>query len=170
MTKRRQIFNIGIALVIALVFYLVKYPFANSDGKTKKVGITDREGLRQGLWKVYDENGELVSEKNYLNDTLHGVAKAYFDNGKLYTHVHYMNGHFVDTFYHYFKNGNLNHIGFYDSTGKSQGEFKVFYESGQLKQIGYKLDGQFHGQLTEFNIAGDTVRSDFYSKGIKESR
>ncbi len=40
-------------------------------------------GKRNGPFKMYYDDGTLKAERNFKNDTLHGVYKEYYDNGTL---------------------------------------------------------------------------------------
>lgn len=60
------------------------------NGKITEVSYY-QQGLRQGVTLVYDETGNLLSEIEYQNDTLNGLAK-YYEFGKLIVKGFYKNG------------------------------------------------------------------------------
>ena len=53
---------------------------------------TDIAGRKNGLYKMYFNNGSLFKEFNYLKDKLHGAYKIYDDNGDLREDCNYENG------------------------------------------------------------------------------
>lgn len=50
-----------------------------------------KNGIREGLARVYYDSGELSDEVFYVGDELHGVAKKYHKNGKVYSLTPYVN-------------------------------------------------------------------------------
>ncbi len=92
---------------------LIKW--VSKKGETRAKGILVN-GKRQGLWNEFTDSGDLVSQCEYVNNTLDGKILAYWKSGKL----------MIDGFH---KN-NL-----------KEGEWVIYYESGKVMQKGsYKAD------------------------------
>ena len=50
-----------------------------------------RNGLKNGVQKIYDKQGRVVLETTYVDGQKNGPQKAYFANGKLWYVMHYKN-------------------------------------------------------------------------------
>jgi hypothetical protein len=64
-----------------------------------------KNGLRNGVRKFYNESGILLHETPFLDDTINGIEKEYYDSGKIKNEIQYTNGLKVSTKY-YNENGN----------------------------------------------------------------
>jgi antitoxin component YwqK of YwqJK toxin-antitoxin module len=93
----------------------------------------------------------------------------YHKNGKVSSKAKYFKGKFVDTVSFYHSNGNLNWQSFYDSTGKSQGVFKVYDENGGLNQEGLNVNGKMHGVWKKFYPDGKVSVIEHYAMGYRDS-
>jgi len=49
-------------------------------------------GEKEGVWKVWHENGRLELQANYINGKLEGLYKRWDENGKLINSTNYRNG------------------------------------------------------------------------------
>lgn len=49
-------------------------------------------GLRHGKTTLFDKRGNIISERNFVNGTLNGLATDYFPNGKVRAILQYQNG------------------------------------------------------------------------------
>lgn len=120
---------------------------------------------KNGIWKFYDDNGNLKSENNFYNDFLFGRQVEYFNNkisviknidsnevlnGEL--EIFYPNG--VKAASLYCKNDNLN------------GEYSLFYDNGNLmfraKYLNNKLQDTSYsyfedGKLMGIKFEGKTI-------------
>ena len=52
-------------------------------GKEKHKNKTDEIGQKQGVWKFYNSNGELLHEIEYMNDVRHGMSKRFYPYSKI---------------------------------------------------------------------------------------
>ena len=57
-------------------------------------------GLKEGAYMQYRNNGKLVIQKNFLKNELHGEYKAYHDNGQLHVHAFYLTRRKTPAFRH----------------------------------------------------------------------
>ena len=129
---------------------------------TKPKGQTVN-GKKQGEWKTYYvATGRICTIEHYFNDSLHGPSVTFNTNGNLYTKANYNMGQLVDSFIHYYPNGLPNYQTWYDSSGKEQGEFKLYYENGRLKQMGHHKDGNKVGLWKEFDENGKIIEEKRY--------
>jgi uncharacterized protein len=58
----------------------------------ERLNRTDSKGLKQGVWKTYYGNGRVRTEANYRDDTMEGVYKEYDENGNIQLLLEYANG------------------------------------------------------------------------------
>ena len=99
-----------------------------------------KNGKIEGIWRVYNKNGQLTHKTEYKDGKKHGFDKVYYENGKLNTQLNY-------------KNGNLH------------GLVKVFFENGQLMLKGYYEDGKENGLWEYFNVDGTLEKTKIYKDG-----
>ena len=52
----------------------------------------NENGLKEGPWEEYHDNGKLWYKVNYVNGNFHGLSEWYDSNGKLWYKVNYVNG------------------------------------------------------------------------------
>lgn len=104
-------------------------------------------GQKEGLWKIYDQNGILREVSYYKNGKLNGAQETFDTSGRLYTRAHRYNNAFVDSFKLYWENGQVRTENWFDSSGKSQGIYKIYYKSGKLNLIGHDVN----------NVSADTT-------------
>ncbi|MCD4676400.1 MAG: hypothetical protein K8S18_10455, partial [Desulfobacula sp.] len=62
----------------------------------ERINRKDKEGLKQGEWKTFHENGNIHYEITYRNNLLHGYYKEYNKNGILVVTMLYENGEIVE--------------------------------------------------------------------------
>jgi len=108
----------------------------------ERINRTDAQGMKQGSWKVFYDNGSIYKEMYYVNDVLEGIYREYDEYGKIYVNLRYENGNLtidqevennsmeIDYKNEYFENGSIKYSGgfkseipvgihrFYDAEGK----------------------------------------------------
>jgi antitoxin component YwqK of YwqJK toxin-antitoxin module len=47
-------------------------------------------GKKEGIYKLYHDNGQLLCEVNYIDGLRQGIFKSYYSNGQLYYEVNYI--------------------------------------------------------------------------------
>jgi len=63
--------------------------------------------LREGVWKLYYANGQLMYEGRFVQGNPEGKHKLYYPNGKLKEERYFSNGLKEKTWKKYDENGNL---------------------------------------------------------------
>lgn len=114
------------------------------DGWLRYEGITDMNGLRQGLWKEYYQTGELLSKGKYKNSVPVGEWKFYFQDKSLEI------------------------IGDYDQKGRKVGEWIWFYPSGDTMVVAHYEDGELDGDYVEYDEQGIPLVKGEYVAGLEE--
>ena len=101
------------------------------NGKIKFTG-NFKNNNQDGLWQIYNENGNISYEVQYLKGKIHGNAKAYNNQGKLIVFNTYKNGVVEGPYEYYDENGELVEKGNYVNNQKDGISF------GYLEGIEYK--------------------------------
>ncbi len=131
--------------------------YYTSNGRLKSKGTFDTEGLRQGEWRYYYENGIQKEISFYKNDKVTGKTSIWFDNGILYRTLTYeadeKNGEETTWFY----NGKLNSVIHYKAD-KKEGVAKYYNVKGYLKTV-----ANYTNDLQE----GEEIA--YHENGTKES-
>jgi antitoxin component YwqK of YwqJK toxin-antitoxin module len=118
------------------------YTFKN--GVMIAEGIVDDEGMRDGPWKEFYENGQLRSE---------GV---------------YRNGNRIGKWRFYHANSSLEQEGSYNNQGNTDGLWKWYYDDGLLLREENFLNGNSEGIFTEFDERGNVIIQGEYVDGLEE--
>ena len=114
------------------------------EGWLRYEGITDMNGLRQGLWKEYYPTGELRSQGKYKNSKPVGQWKFFFTDKTVEI------------------------IGDYNQKGQKHGEWVWFYPTGDTMTVSYYEDGDLDGPYVEYDEEGQPVTRGEYVAGYEE--
>ena len=82
MVKILKIFFVCICMPLFLLSQSEEKP-KYAPGKEKHRNKTDELGQKQGVWKFYNESGELTQEIEYVDDVRHGLSKKYYPFNKV---------------------------------------------------------------------------------------
>jgi antitoxin component YwqK of YwqJK toxin-antitoxin module len=137
------------------------------DGVLKATGIFTAEG-KKGLWKYYDEYGNLKSEEMQdAHGKLDGPLKKYYPNGKVKEEQTYkqdlQEGHYIS----YFSNGTIEKEGWL-ADGKMQGYWLENYPDGTKKEYNYYINGQQTGFQQNFGVKGKLESEEFFADKLRE--
>lgn len=122
--------------------------------------------VKQGYYKTFHPNGNLASEKTYVNDTLNGLEKEFFPTGKISGEFTWLAGKYDGDFKYYHENAKLKQEGKYVNN-VMKGELKTYYESGKLKEVVTMEDSQEKGPFTEYHENGNLKAKGEFSGGAK---
>lgn len=114
------------------------------DGVLLAEGITDEKGYKQGKWKEFYPGGQLKGEGEYLNDRKTGPWLFYHLNGK------------------------IEQTGQYTKDGKPTGDWKWFYDSGNLLREESFIKGKPEGLMIEYSDSGKVITKGSFTDGLKE--
>lgn len=159
-------------------------------GYTEKFTRNKEDFAKQGKYQKFNEQGTLVEESNFVNDTLDGSRMIYAENGDVQIVETYTMGIFEGPYLTYHENGKVEQEGqyaknemigvwkkFYDNgqlmesvqfeANQENGPFIEYYEDGSLKAKGSYLDGDNeHGLLELFDSTGTLIRKMNCENGI----
>lgn len=127
----------------------------------------DREGnIVSG---AFYEDGEKVGEGITLEDGVRdGEWQEFYNNGALRGEGMYDKGIKVGTWKYYYPNGLLEQTGDFDKKGRFKGTWVWYYPSGAVLREENYLDGLLDGPMTEFDEAGKIVAEGEYIEGLEE--
>jgi antitoxin component YwqK of YwqJK toxin-antitoxin module len=192
--------------IITLMEYKTAYLL-----KKRKINKLDNKNMKQGEWIEFYEDGSIKSEGNYLNDLKNGYFREYSMNGELIRALKYVNGELVQNaeelpkleikteFYDNAKiksagsykngiqegvfreydtigeitaskiyvNGHIVSEGIVDEAGLRQGPWIDKYESGEIKSKGKYKNGKRVGEWNFYHKNGKTEQEGKYNDAGK---
>lgn len=87
------------------------------DGKVKEEGYYEK-GYKNGEWKLYDTNHQLLEKLSYKWDKLYGQSMIYWENGQIKAIKNYVNDVKAGEWKAFYKDGKLALNETYDDLGK----------------------------------------------------
>lgn len=75
------------------------------NGQVKISGVLDNDGLKNGVWVCYFENGQKNSESNFLKGINNGYSMVWYPNGNVRYFGDYKDGKRVGEWIFYEENG-----------------------------------------------------------------
>ncbi len=145
-----------------------------------KIKATYKDDKPEGVWREYDEEGEIERSFIYKNGVVIGEGiitdkgekndswREYYDRGDLKAEGNYSNDIKTGDWKFYHKNGKLEQIGKYDSKGLPEGPWKWYYSSGLLLREESYYEGLPDGISTEYDELGEIITQGEYIGGEKE--
>lgn len=116
----------------------------------ENINRRDKNGLKQGKWKFFYENGVLQLEGQYINDLRDGYFKEFGPDGKLLSISKYFQG-----------------IKQEDAREISKLEVRVdYYPDGKARIIGHYFNGIPEGVRREYDEQGNLVRGFLFQEGV----
>jgi antitoxin component YwqK of YwqJK toxin-antitoxin module len=130
-----------------------------------------KDGVKDGPWVSYHDNGQFKSEATYKDGVMDGPWVEYWDNGQLLGEVIYKDGWHEGPYLTYHENGQLWRKGTYKD-GKKEGLWVWYFDNGQLGSKGTFKDGYRDGLWVGFNEDGtvDAYLTGTYKDGVKVGR
>jgi len=162
---------IVLILLVLILGFIILYFFLNEekvyvlrkyDAKTKgttsiEYVIKNGDTIFQGKYIYYNEQGNKISEGNFVNGHIKGKTINYYDNGKIESIVFHKNQEIMEEGSYYYPNGMIESYIMYDDFGKSS--FIISYdEKGPKKYDGHALLEIYQYKFNhkkEYNITSD---------------
>ncbi len=114
------------------------------------INRTDRNGLKQGLWKYFYTDGTLMEEVTYLNDKKNGFLKRYDENGVLTSIEKYINDVLQE-----------------DAPELKEYEIRRdYYANGQVKIEGSYFNDKPDGIRREYDEDGNILKGYVFFEGV----
>ena len=120
-------------------------PFSGSifefyENGTEKLNGRYRNGIKNGKWTWWNEDGGTNSTGSYKNGLQNGIWKYYYSNGKINFEGKFEQGLETGKHMHYYESGQMEKIGLY-KFGNKEGDWIFYTADGILKRtITYKLN------------------------------
>jgi antitoxin component YwqK of YwqJK toxin-antitoxin module len=126
-----------------------------------------KDGVKDGPWVEYWENGRLKRKGDYTDGDLDGPWVYYHDNGQLWTKGDLKDGELDGPWVEYHENGQLwSERDWKD--GKIDGPWVEYYDNGQLRSEGDYKDGEKDGPWVYYHELGQLWRKGDYKDGERE--
>lgn len=132
--------------------YKIKY----EDSSTIKYEGRIKDGLFDGLWRSYYENGKIKSAVNYKEGIAEGVAIFYYDNpsSTIKTEIKFVDDKIEGVYREFYENGarkaTLNF-----KKGVADGDAEFFYKTGVIKIKGSYKNGEKSGKWRYYTEKGE---------------
>jgi len=119
--------------------------FAN-DGEQAVSEINyNADGVYDGPWRTWNDQGQMLSETNYAAGKKHGVAKTWSEEGKQMSECSYADGNLDGPYKTWFEDGTVRTEAAFKA-GKRTGTYKSWNKSGQVvEERNYDDQGRPHG-------------------------
>ena len=139
--------------------------YKKSSKNTLILEFNTKDGLYNGIYKEYFEDGILKRESNYNLGVLQGRERKFFENGKLSEDLNYNLGNLNGVRNVYWINGMMKEINNFKN-GILVGETTYFYSNGKLrKTISFDLQGRKDGLWTSYDSEGIITKQTEFDKG-----
>ncbi|MHA7944253.1 toxin-antitoxin system YwqK family antitoxin [Formosa sp. 3Alg 14/1] len=127
-----------------------------------------RDNQKTGEWISYYENREQKAINHYKNNVFHGHQKMDYSQ-ELYMEGDSKDGIKVGIWNSYFKDDNrIKYIKAFDDAGNASGEWKSYYDSGELYNVEHYLNNKPHGIQTTYFKNGNVNSSGNMKEGKEE--
>ncbi len=143
---------------------IVEFKLFSADGKVTLLGKL-KNGLKEGLWKKYDENGILIYEENYEKGEYEGNVKNYYKNGNISTYCEYKEDDKNGLYQSFYRDGTLKQEGYYGKDNM-EGYWYTYYNNGNISEKKNYLNDKQNGFQEEFNYFGKKTIASFYENGF----
>lgn len=137
----------------------VKVVFYHANGKTQARGqyVAD---LREGLWRTYNEDGDLVESASYAQNKLHGKRCFYYPGGALLSVCTWVDSLREGSYVQYFRGG-AKEIQATFHGDVLDGQYTSWGSDGKPTSTGtYRMGvtvGKWHLRYPDANVEGDIV-------------
>jgi antitoxin component YwqK of YwqJK toxin-antitoxin module len=124
--------------------------------KLVKSEIILRDGIMDGVAKVFGKTGKLFAEVNYVHGIAQGEYRHYYETGEVALVGKVIDGKIQGVERKLYKSGKLyEEIFFKDNL--PQGRCTTYFETGEIQYVGEYKDGIFQ-HIEEFDKAGKLLR------------
>jgi len=120
-------------------------------------------GIKNGVYKAFDIDGNLIADGNYLIGNQHGDWKWYTE-GKLKTEATYQFNDLHGKLTRYTEDGDVDYTEFYEF-GNRTGEWLNYHKNGRLSVKEYFENDELEGKKSLFNPDGNLQINLFYKRG-----
>jgi len=149
------------------------------DGRVK-IKATYKDDKPEGVWREYDEYGDIQRSFMYKNGIIVGEGiiteqgekdgrwKEYFDDGILKGEGSYASDIRVGSWKYYHRNGEIEQTGAYDTLGQFAGNWQWYYDSGVLLRKENFKKGLADGLMSEYDEFGKLIIEGTFYRGLED--
>ena len=159
-------------LAISFVFSLCNHSIAQNDTTFKiwkgdTIDVIDQNGLKQGPWVEFHEEGQIKKRTFYVNDIPHGGESGFYKNGKPRYTIIWNQGEPHGFYQIYFNSGAIKQTGVWRN-GKNVGDLVEYYETGTIKKRStFNSNGELEGAILNY-YSNEIIQSvELYEHGIQ---
>ena len=139
----------------------------DSYGYTERYQRNKSDFAKQGLYQKFDEQGRLMEEAKYQDDTLSGLRALYYETGDTQIVETYQHGIFEGPYRLYYESAQLNMTGRYEAN-EMTGDWDRYYENGQLmERVRFEANAE-NGPFIEYYKNGNLKAEGSYLNGDNE--
>ena len=109
--------------------------------------------MKEEIRKTYYDNGNIETERTFVDGVEHGPAKGWFESGELEFEAFKENGLAQGLVKNYYENGNLRIETNYIDQVK-EGDEKLYYDTGQLAILNNYQNNQLNGNIESYSEEG----------------
>ncbi len=136
--------------------------------KDKHMNATDAKG-KQGTWKEYTMNHELLHETNYENNIKNGPCIRYFtQTAGIKEELNYYYGIREGDYKSYYYTGNLRSEGSYKKNRREEHWIFYYLGTGEKSSEGAYKNGKKTGEWIFYNRKGEMLSKGNYINDIKD--
>ncbi|WP_165779192.1 toxin-antitoxin system YwqK family antitoxin [Brumimicrobium salinarum] len=131
---------------------------------------------RHDKWSFYNKKGELIEERNYHRNKLHGEVKTYYGANRVKNIGYFENGIQDSLYVAFHLSGDTSEVGYYHQ-GEPTGKWRYFYRDGHLKTVEEVIDSisyiwSFYAAdsaHTQTVVDGNGEMAEYYTNGNLKS-
>ena len=150
------------------------------NGKVKREA-SFRDGKKEGVWREFDEQGNVVSSQTYQKGVLTGQGivdtdgkrrgryKEFYPDSTLRAEGLFVEGERSGEWRFYYQTGELQEVGSYIE-GQPDGIWIWYYANGQKQVEEQFYKGQLNGSYKEYDSRGNTIVTGTYFDGMKNGK
>ncbi|NTW25588.1 MAG: toxin-antitoxin system YwqK family antitoxin [Lentimicrobium sp.] len=127
-----------------------------------------REGQLHGIQVVYYENLRKKSEEsNYVNGVKDGLSRWYNTEGNILVEYNYVNGLLEGEQKSFYSNKNIRTSEIYKNN-QNEGAYLEYHENGSVKVTGEYKAGLKDGKWIEYDENGKIIKTSVFAKGTEK--
>ena len=150
------------------------------NGKVKREA-SFRDGKREGVWREFDEQGNVLNSQTYQKGVLvgqgivdtdgkrRGLYKEFYSDSTLRAEGVFVDGLRSGEWEFYYHNGQIQEIGSYQE-GQPDGIWTWYYDNGQKQIEEQFFKGTPNGFYKEYDSRGNIIVTGTYFDGMKNGK
>ena len=150
------------------------------DGRVKREA-SFRDGKREGVWREFDEDGNVINSQTYQKGALvgqgivgtdgkrRGEYKEFYPDSTLRAEGLFIDGLRSGEWKFFYHNGKVQEVGSYKE-GQPDGPWTWYYDNGQKQIEEQFFKGQPNGPYKEYDSKGNVIVSGTYFDGMKNGK